>query len=757
MDIKKATARVNQLQKELNYHNQLYYNDGTQAISDSDFDSLMQELKGIEELHPSLITDDSPTQRVGGAPLEEFKQINHQVRMLSIEDIHELKEEQIIDTNSTAEYNLIEWHKKTLKALPSNQESFTVEPKIDGVAVSIMFENCKLQYAATRGDGGTGDDITQNILTIKSIPTTLPDNAPRTFEIRGEVFMPNKAFEKLNEIRHKEGKAKFINPRNATAGTLKQLDPSIVAKRPIEVIFHSFGSIDGYDLKTIQQYRNLLIELNLPVDKWFRIIQSSDQLKDAVLELDSKRHTFPYGTDGAVIKVNQIESHTSLGTTSKFPKWACAYKYRPEQGQTILNEVTIQVGRTGVLTPVAELEPIFISGTTVSRATLHNQDEIERKDIRIGDTVMIEKSGEIIPAVIKVNLEKRPHHTKPFNLFTHIKGKCPSCNSVISKEEGFAAWRCNSPKCPDQIVAKLKHFGGRKMLDLEGLGASVAEKLVNSGFVETTLDLFDLTTDQIAEMELDPAKLNSGSKSKPRKFGEKKALKLTQSVQRAKNLPLSRWIYALGIPNLGESASNECARTHRSFDELSNSSILELISEKWDKENWIKNNPVKSKTISKDSTPSIDRNEQSKEFKNRIKEINAILEDYKISSELGGVACKSLISYLNSESGKLSLDKLRRLNVNPESTNYAPFPRLQKVDDLPLSQTTWVITGTLSDSRDYFKSLIETNGGNVTGSISKKTNYLLAGQNPGSKIDKANKLGVQIITEDEINGLISRD
>ncbi|MDB4721315.1 NAD-dependent DNA ligase LigA [Verrucomicrobiales bacterium] len=755
MDIKKAKARVTQLQKELNYHNQLYYNDGTQAISDGEYDSLMNELKRIEELHPSLITDDSPTQRVGGTALKEFKQISHPVRMLSIEDIHELKEEEIISTDTNSEHNLIEWHKKTLKTLPSDQELFTVEPKIDGVAVSIMYERSKLQYAATRGDGETGDDITQNILTINTIPTSLPNNAPSTFEIRGEVFMQNEAFEELNKIRSKEGKTQFINPRNATAGTLKQLDPNVVSKRPIEVIFHSFGLIDGYDLKTIEQYRKFLMEMNLPVDKWFRIIKSSAQLRTAVLELDSDRHSFPYGTDGAVIKVNQIEAHESLGSTSKFPKWACAYKYRPEQGQTILNGVTIQVGRTGVLTPVAELDPIFISGTTVSRATLHNQDEIDRKDIRIGDTVIIEKSGEIIPAVIKVNVDKRKQTAIRFDLYTHVNGKCPSCNSSISKDDGFTAWRCNDPNCPDQIMAKLKHFGGRKMLELEGLGISVAEKLVTSGLVRNPLDLFDLKAEQLAEMELDPAKLHSGATSKPRRLGQKKALKLTQSIQSAKDLPLARWLHALGIPNLGESASKECARTHRSFDEISNSSILELISERWEKENWVKNNPVKSKNITNDTSSSIDRSEQSKQFKNRIIEINELLQNYRISSELGGVACRSLITYLNTEPGKSALNKLKGLDISPSSTNYAPIPSLEETESLPLSKTTWVITGTLSESRSYFKSLIETNGGNVTGSISKKTNYLLAGNNPGSKLEKANKLSIEVITESKLTGLIS--
>ena len=755
MDIKKAKGRVNELHKELNHHNQLYYNDATQAISDKEYDSLMNELKRLEELYPDLINDGSPTQRVGGTPLKEFKQISHHVRMLSIEDIHELKEEEILDTNSRTEHKLIEWHKKTLNILHSDQETFTVEPKIDGVAVSIMYENSKLQYAATRGDGETGDDITQNILTIKSIPTSLPKKAPRSFEIRGEVFMQNKAFEELNRIRCEEGEPKFINPRNATAGTLKQLDPGVVSKRPIDVIFHSFGLIDGYELNTIEQYRKLLIELNLPVDNWFKVIKSSDQLRSAVLELDSDRHTFPYGTDGAVIKVNQIESHDLLGSTSKFPKWACAYKYRPEQGQTVLSGVTIQVGRTGVLTPVAELDPIFISGTTVSRATLHNQDEIDRKDIRIGDTVIVEKSGEIIPAVIKVNLDKRPQNTVPFDLYSHVNGKCPSCESLISREEGFSAWKCNYPTCPDQLIAKLKHFGGRKMLDLDGLGISVAEKLVTSELVKHPLDLFELVPEQLANMELEPAKLTSGVKSKPRRFGEKKAMKLIESIQRSKDLPLSSWLHALGIPNLGESASKECSRMHESLNEILNSSILERISEKWKMENWLKNNSSRSKNKMTDKSEDKDNSQKSKEVRKRIKEINGSLDAHKISSELGGVACISLITYFNSDTGKWSLDRLNKLNINPTSTNYSPIPSHEKTKNLPLSRTTWVITGTLSESRNHFKDLIEKHGGNVTGSISKKTTYLLAGKNPGSKIDKANKLNVTILGEDELGELIS--
>ena len=755
MDIKKAKARVNELHQELNHHNQLYYNDATQAISDSEYDTLMNELKRLEELYPELATDDSPTQRVGGAPLKEFKQIKHPVRMLSIEDIHELKEEQLIDGNSKTEHNLIEWHKKTLNALPSDQETFTVEPKIDGVAVSIMYEKSKLQYAATRGDGEIGDDITQNVLTIKTIPISLPKNAPRSFEIRGEIFMPNKAFEELNKIRSEEGEPKFINPRNATAGTLKQLDPGIVSKRPIDIIFHSFGLIDGYDLNTIEQYRNLLIELKLPVDNWFKVIKNSDQLRAAVIELDSDRHTFPYGTDGAVIKVNQIQSHELLGSTSKFPRWACAYKYRPEQGQTVLKAVTIQVGRTGVLTPVAELDPIFISGTTVSRATLHNQDEIDRKDIRIGDTVIIEKSGEIIPAVIKVNLDKRPKNTAQFDLYSHVNGKCPSCESNISREEGFTAWRCNSPACPDQLIAKLKHFGGRKMLDLDGLGISVAEKLVTSKLVKHPLDLFDLEQEQLANMELEPAKLNSGVKSKPRRFGEKKAGKLIESIQRSKDLPLSNWLHALGIPNLGESASKECSRVHASFKEILNSPILDQISERWKIENWLKNNSSKSKTNTKNTSTGEKKSLKSKEFRERINEINDNLDEYQISSELGGVACISLVTYFDSDAGKWSLDKLNKLNLNPISTNYAPVASDEEKKNLALSGTTWVITGTLSESRNHFKDLIEKHGGNVTGSISKKTTYLLAGQNPGSKIDKARTLNVTTLDEKKLSELIS--
>ena len=477
------TARIKELVAELNRHTVLYYQEANPEISDAEFDSLLGELKKLEEKYPDQIAPDSPTQRVGGAPLEGFEQRKHLVPMLSIEDVHELKDDELEEirveaADATRMNNLLDWFKKFERSLGRNDVPLTVEPKIDGVAVSVVYKNGLLDYAVTRGDGESGDDITQNIKTIKSIPLRLPESAPALFEVRGEVFMPNADFAELNRQRDEAGEQAFVNPRNATAGTLKQLDPKLVAARPLDCIFHSYGQVENAPYENLAEFQTTLKEYGLPATHWFKTIANMQDLLEAISQLDQDRHGFAYATDGAVIKVNELALHSELGATSKFPKWACAYKFRPEQMETILRDITIQVGRTGVLTPVAELDPVFVSGTTVSRATLHNEDEIQRKDIRIGDTVVIEKAGEIIPSVVKVIKEKRDSNSIPFNFYEYVHGKCPSCGNGISKEEGFAAWRCTNFTCPAQAVTKITHFASRKALDLNGLGESVAVKLV---------------------------------------------------------------------------------------------------------------------------------------------------------------------------------------------------------------------------------------------------------------------------------------
>jgi len=718
-------ARIKQLTVELEHHNRLYYQEAEPEVTDAEYDTLMGELKKLEADHPELAQPDSPTQRVGGAPLEGFVQIQHLVPMLSIEDIHELKPEELEvlqaeNPDATAAENLREWFKRFQRSLGHSDVKLTIEPKIDGVAVSCVYRDGVLDYAVTRGDGTTGDDITQNIKTIKSIPLRLPEGAPDLFEVRGEVFMPNAAFAKLNEQRDEAGEPAFVNPRNATAGTLKQLDPKLVETRPLDCIFHSYGRVDNAPYSTVSGFQKTLKAYGLKCTHWFHQPSTTDELLECILKLDQDRHDFPYATDGAVIKVDDLALHAQLGATSKHPKWACAYKFLPEQMETVLKTVTIQVGRTGVLTPVAELEPVFVSGTTVSRATLHNQDEIDRKDIRIGDTVIIEKAGEIIPAVVKVITAKRGSNSEPFNLFSYVNGQCPSCAGPIEQAEGFVAWRCVNFACPAQAVTRIKHFASRKALDIDGLGTAVAEKLVENEIVSTTLDLFDLEADSLADLLLDPAKLETGD-SKPRRLGEKKAIVITDSLNKARSAPLSRWVYAMGIPHIGESASREIARLHKNLTEVATSPILKDLAE----------------------LPDFEELSVSK----RKKENHPRLAAYQIESELGPVSAQHITAFFKSDGGKLVLEKLKSHGINPTSDNYDPEKSALEKSDPAIAGKTFVITGTLSKPRPEFKKIIEAEGGKVSGSISSKTDYLLAGEKAGSKRTKAEGLGVTILDE----------
>lgn len=759
MDSAQATARARELRGELDRHNRLYYLDASPEISDTDYDALMGELKAIEASHPLLQTADSPTQRVGGNPLDGFDQIKHPVKMLSIEDIHQLKEDEVHQSGCKNDKEIIDWFARFQRKMGQEKFELTVEPKIDGVAVSIMYRNSVLEYAATRGDGSTGDDITQNIKTIRSVPLKLPKHAPQTFEVRGEVFMHNADFIQLNEARHHSGMPAFINPRNATAGSLKQLDPRIVSNRPLDLIFHSFGTVQEAGFSTVKQFHELLPTLNLKADQWFRLTDDLASLRAALHELDNARHGFSYATDGAVIKVNEISLHQQLGTTSKHPRWACAFKFCPEQKETLLKNITVQVGRTGVLTPVAELSPVFVSGTTVSRATLHNEEEILRRDIRVGDTVIVEKAGEIIPAVVKVIPEKRQESSKPFNLFEHVGGKCPSCGGEITQEEGFVAWKCSNFTCPEKIVTRLKHFGARRMLDFEGLGDAVAEKLVDGGIVRNPLDIFNLSSEDFADLHLAPARLQSGEESKPRRFGEKKASLLKASIDESKSLPLDKWLFALGIPSVGESAALECARLHESFTKVADSEVLPLIAERGEKESWLKTHPINPKKEKISQQEKEYREGIAAEFKPLVRKISDALAPFRISPELGGVTAHALVSFFKSDCGKETLSAIEGIGIDPRSANYSPRPEEDTVRSgmpLPFESMSWVITGTLSQSREHFRTLILQQGGKVSGSISKNTSFLLAGENAGSKLKKAESLGITIVTEEHFARMLAR-
>jgi len=764
------TERIAQLREQLNHHNRLYYNEATPEISDAAYDELFHELKGLELEHPELDDPNSPTKRVGGTPLEHFSQVEHLVPMLSIEDVHELKAaelpaapsppaEDLFATTPEADpyasyERLADWATRLEKARPGT--TLSIEPKIDGVAVSILYRDRQLVYAATRGDGATGDDITANIRTISSIPLTLPSEAPALFEVRGEVFMNDSDFAQLNEQRVEAGEAAFVNSRNATAGTLKQLDSKLVASRPLDCIFHSFGSIDEPPFGSMEEFHQLLPSYGFRATKWLKKANSQAELLHAVHQLNSDRHGFAYATDGAVIKVNDIALHSELGSTSRFPRWACAFKYLPEQKETVIKDITIQVGRTGVLTPVAELEPVFVSRTTVSRATLHNEEEIQRKDIRIGDTVVVEKAGEIIPAVERVIQEKRPSHSTPFSLPQHINHQCPSCQGPIEKPEGFVAWRCTNFACPAQAVTSIKHFGSRKALDLDGLGEAVAQKLVETKRTSTPLDLFKLELSDLANLMLDPAKSADGEvTSKERRFGEKRAQSLLDSLQRARTeMPLNRWIYAMGIPHIGESTAKETARLHDKLTAVPTSTILAHVCAIAEREEEQKNISPRNKSNPPTSdAEKAERQARYDELKGQILALRAEIDEFNVTPDLGPVGAKSILTFFSSEAGQHVLAQLKELSIDPQSNNYQPTLPEASADseNSAIAGKTFVITGTLSESRDHFKQLIEQKGGKVSGSISKKTDYLLAGEKSGSKLAKAETLGVQILNEDAWN------
>jgi len=738
--------RMTFLRSELSKHNRLYYEQATTEITDAEYDALFRELEDLEALHPEHHDQNSPTVRVGGAPLQGFTSITHSIPMLSIDDYF-------------SEEEITTFYDRLIKNTPANSTStspsiaLTIEPKIDGVAASLFYRDGKLEYAATRGDGKTGDDITQNIRTIKSLPLIL-ENAPPVLEVRGEVYMPFSGFKKMNEERAAAGLQVFANPRNASAGTLKLLDSKEVAKRPLAFLAHGIGAYEGNELKNESAFRGLLDALRIPSNKPIWNASSCEEMISAIRDLDTQRHDFDHATDGAVIKVKDFGTRADLGATTRAPRWAAAYKYPPEQAQTVLKSITIQVGRTGVLTPVAELKPVHVSGTTVSRATLHNQDEIERKDIREGDTVIIEKAGEIIPSIVKVITEQREAHSSiPYSIYAAVNGHCPSCNSPIIKEEGFAAWKCVNLSCPAQAVTGITHFASRKALDIDGLGESVAIRLVNTGMISGIMDLFSLTQEQLTELELEPAKMQDGSISKPRKFGEKRAITLLESLHQAKSTPLNRWIYALGIPNIGETAARETTRLHRSFQELRDSTPLKTIINIHQLETTQRE--ISPRNKSNPPQTEVEKHQRSEKFdslKTDILNQRKTLEDLAISPDLGPVASAALMSFIQSEHGQKILNTLEELSISPQSDNYAP---LQTVDSSsPVAGKTFVITGTLSKPRPEFKTLIESLGGKVSGSISKKTDFLLSGENGGSKLSKAETLGVTILDENSFKELI---
>ncbi len=716
MERKEPERKIAQLREEIRKHDRLYYEEAAPIISDHEYDRLYKELVDLETQFPDLLTPDSPTQRVGGKPLQAFEQVRHLIPMLSLD-------------NTYSEAEVKNFYARMQRLLPNEKIPVVIEPKVDGVAVSLIYENGKLRQAATRGDGNVGDNITQNIRTIRSVPERLRDRAPKLLEVRGEVYMDRKGFEKLNDEREKQGLPQFANPRNAAAGSLKQLDPSIVVKRPLGIVLYGIGATEGVDIDLHSKILPLLKKLGLPVTERWWVAQSVEEILDAIHELDAIRHKFAYQTDGAVMKVNSFSQRDRLGFTAKSPRWAIAYKYAAERVQTRLNDIVIQVGRTGILTPVAMLEPVFVSGSTVGRATLHNEDEIKRKDIRIGDTVVIEKAGEVIPAVVEVVKSKRPRDSKPFDFSKHIHGKCPVCGGPIRRDPEFVAWRCENLLCPAQTTRRVEFFAARGALDIESVGGIVADKLVERGLVKEPLDLFELKIEPVA-------KLNLGTEEAPRVFGEKNATKAINAIERARTLPLSRWLYALAIPDVGKTTATQLARFHNTIEDVAESQLL--------RDGLEYHHRREHKESAKEITKRLIKSGFGKPSKSKAGKDGIV-------TEVGPAVAQSVLDFFASVTGKKILRRMKELGIEPKSEKVSA----KKAAALPLAEKTFVLTGTLpSMTREEATEKIEALGGHVTGSVSKKTDYVLAGAEPGSKFDKAKELGVKIIDDAEFRKML---
>jgi DNA ligase (NAD+) len=669
--------RMRDLAAEIERHNQLYYQKARPEISDRDYDLLVAQLEDLEKRHPDLADPNSPTRRVGGAPLEGFETVTHPVPMLSI-------------GNTYSPGELRDFDRRIGKLLGSDEpRAYTVELKIDGVSATLMYRGGALEYGATRGNGRQGDVVTQNLRTLRQVParlsnwTAAPDAA---LEVRGEVYMEKAAFEKMNAERLDEGLEVFANPRNATAGSLKLLDPRIVARRPLRFFAYAVGLADRFPLPDTQsELLERLASLGFQVNHQRWLCQSIEEVFDVIAEWEQKRKTLPYETDGLVVKLNDRRLHGALGSTSKSPRWLCAYKFSAEQAVTRILAIEVQVGRTGATTPVAHLQPVFLAGTTVGRATLHNRDEIARKDIRVGDQVVIEKAGEIIPKVVRVLADLRTGAEKPF-VFPE---SCPACGSPLAFTEEEVAVRCENMACPAQIKERVEHFAKRNCMDIEGLGEKIVDQLVENKLVVKCSDLYKLTVPTVAGLE---------------RMAEKSARNLVDNIQASKDRPFAALLFALGIRHIGESAARLLADAFRGMDRLMKADAAEL--------------------------EAIDG--------------------------VGGVVAESVIRFFDNAVNRAEIEALRAAGLPmdlTESERAALETRIRAATDNanPVAGKTFVLTGTLPTmSREDAAERIKARGGKCSGSVSKKTDWVVAGENAGSKLTKAQELGIPVIDEVEL-------
>lgn len=655
MDLQTAKVRAEELRKEITYHNNLYYNKDNPEISDFEYDKMLRELENIEEEYPSLITPDSPTQNVGGNAGEKFSPVTHTVQMASLHD-------------SFSHGELIDFDRKVREAV--GETKYVVEPKIDGLSVSCEYENGVFVRGSTRGDGITGEDITDNLLTIKSLPKRLK-KAPVYLEVRGEVYMSDENFLKLVKYQEENEEKTFKNPRNAAAGSLRQKDSKITAQRNLDIFIFNIQQVRGVEINTHKEGLDFLTEMGFPTPPFYNLYDNINDAIEEIEHINCIRGTLGFPIDGAVVKVNDFSQRELLGSTAKFPKWAEAYKYPPEEKETTLLDIEINVGRTGALTPVGIFQPVNLSGTTVSRAVLHNEDFIKEKDIRIGDTVVIRKAGEIIPEV--VSLKCHGENTLPFEFPT----TCPSCGSTVSRDGDESAIRCTNTECPAQLLRHLIHFVSRDAMDIEGLGPSVLEQLVNSGLVKSPVDLYRLTPMDVLGLE---------------RKGEKSALNLIESIEKSKGQELYRLIFALGIRHIGQKAAKLlCQHLH----------IIENI-------------------------------------------MNSTEQDYTSIDGFGDVMAQSIVEYFSHSESKNLIAELKECGVK--------MPPVEgNSDNGKLKGLTFVLTGTLPTlKRSEASKLIENAGGKTSSSVSKKTSYVVAGEEAGSKLTKAQSLGVTVITEEQL-------
>ena len=660
-----AARRVEELRSELLRHERLYYVENRPEVTDAQFDQLMRELIALEEKYPELASPDSPARRVGGGPAEGFETVEHAAPMLSLENAYSWEEAEA-------------WRARARRVLGTDPPAYVAELKIDGLSISLSYREGRLVRGAKRGDGVRGEDVTENVRTIRSIPLRIRETSP--LEVRGEVFYGKKAFERVNAEREAEGEPLFANPRNAAAGTMRLLDSRVTARRRLDAWMYAIAEaaeLPASQSETLARLR----ELGFPVHRHSQRCESFEDVRRFVEEWETRRRDLEFETDGVVIKVDDRALQEKLGATAKSPRWALAYKYPAEEKATLVRDIGVQVGRTGVLTPVAHLDPVVLAGTTVKRATLHNYEDLARKDVRVGDTVVVEKGGDVIPKVVRVLLEKRPADSVPFAMPT----RCPVCGDPVVKDEEVAT-RCVNPACPAVVREALRHYCSRRAMDIEGLGEKLVDQLVTAGLLSDVASIYDLAADALAALD---------------RWGEKSAANLLEQIDRSRGAGLSRLLFALGIRHVGEKAARTLARRFRTLDAVAGASPEEL----------------------------------------------------QRASEIGPNTAEAVAAWFAYPRHRELVEKLRRHGVGFEAKE-AP-EAAAATSAAPLAGRTVVVTGTLAGiTREEAEARLEAAGARVSGSVSKKTDYLVAGDNAGSKLDKAKELGVAIMTWEEMLGIM---